>query len=262
MSSKRSTRRVAKTVRDLDLSVPKVIQQGEMQALFEAYDLTPSQQAQMEAFLKELVHEFGNEVTKVQQRRTRADDRKNLTRAIERLSEAQRYLNACGTIGRTIVRNNISNIGEMLSAGWISQAFTEFALPRETYKAIDPRSQFFRSARSEQVYVEENTLQHRRHFARSQNLLLVSATLVEIQQSLSEGLRRGKGRGGRMKAELRHYFIMSLASLWKEIGRDPWATGDFQFPQFSEDVLTYVGWPIPGLRATIRKALQDLSTRS
>jgi hypothetical protein len=255
MSSKRSIRQLAKPVRDLDLNVPKVIQEKDLQELFEAYGLTPSQQTKMAAFLKELIRECGNEITKVQRRRTRAGDRKNLTRAIKRLSEAQRYLKACGPIGETIVRNNISHLGEMLSAGWIRQAFPKFALRKERYEAVNPRSRLTAS-RGEQVYVEEHTLQDRRLFARSKNISLVSAVLGEVHQSLEEALSRGKRRGGRNKAELRSFFIMNLAEVWKQIGRDPWSTGGFQFPQFIEHVLKYVGWPTSGLRATIQKALK------
>jgi hypothetical protein len=261
MSSKRSTRRVAKTVRDLDLSVPKVIQEEDLQALFDAYGLTPSQQTRMAAFLKDLIHEFGNEITKVQKRRTRADDRKNLAHAIERLSEARRYLKACGPIGQAIIRNNISHLGEMFSAGWIRQAFPKFELPNETYKAGNSRSRLT-PRHGEQVYIEEHTVQDRRLFARSQNISLVSAALSEIHQSLEEALRRSKRRGGRNKAELRSYFLMYLAEIWRQIGRDPWATGEFKFPQFSKDVLSYIGWPTSGLRAVISKALADFQTRS
>jgi hypothetical protein len=259
MSVKKSTRRVAKTVRDLDLSIPKPIQQNDLMALFEAYGMTPAQRTQMAASLNDLINVFGTEVTKVQQRRTRADDRKNLAHAIERLSEAQWYLEACGPIGQTIVRNNISKLGEMFSAGWIRREFPEFALSKETYEA-PPRSRMSRS-RGEQVYVEEHSLQERCLFARLQNISLVSAALGEIHQSLEEALRSGKQRGGRNKAELRYYFIMNLAEFWKQIGRDPWATGEFQFPQFCEHVLNYSGWPTSGLRATIRKALEGLSNR-
>ena len=49
MTSKGSACRVAKTVRNLDLNIPKIIQERDLQALFEAYDLTPSQQTQMAA---------------------------------------------------------------------------------------------------------------------------------------------------------------------------------------------------------------------
>jgi hypothetical protein len=258
MSRKRSTPRAANTVRDVDLNIPKDIQEREMQALFEAYGLETNQQLKMASLLKDLIHEFGNEINNIRRRRTRADDRKNLTHAIERLSEAQRYLKACGPIGQTITRKNISYLGEMFSAGWIRQAFPEFELPKETYEAVNSRSRMI--PRVEQVYVEEHTLQERYLFARRQNISLVSAVLGEIQQSLKEALQQGKGRGGRSKAEVRHYFIMNLAEFWKQIGRDPWATGEFR--QFSEHVLNYVGWPTSGLRATINKALADFSTRS
>lgn len=257
MTSKRSTRQIAKTVRDLDLGVPRVIQRSDMQALSEEYGLTPSQQSQMAAFLTDLINEFRNEITNIQQRRTRADDRKSLARAIERLSEAQWYLRACGPIGQTIVRNNISHLGEMLSSSWIRQAFPKFGFPKQTFDTVSPRNR--PSPRGEQVYIEERTLQYRRNLARTQNISLVSAVLREIHQSLEEALRQGKRRGGRTRAELRYYFIMNLAELWKQIGRDPWAAGSFQFSQFSEDVLFYVGWPTTGLRATISKALAGLS---
>ena len=66
MSVKKSTRRVAKTVRDLDLSIPKPIQQNDLMALFEAYGMTPAQRTQMVASLNDLINVFGTEVTKVQ----------------------------------------------------------------------------------------------------------------------------------------------------------------------------------------------------
>lgn len=212
MTSKGSACRVAKTVRDSDLNIPKIIQERDLQALFEAYDLTPSQQTQMAAFLKELIHVFGSEIANRQQRRTRADDRKNLQHATERLSEAQRYLKTCGPIGQTIVRNNISDLGEMFSAGWIRQAFPKFELPKTAYGAVNSRSRLT-PRHGEQVDIEERTVQHRRLFARSQNISFVSAVLGEIRKSLEEALRRGKRRGGRNKAELRSYFIMSFCSV-------------------------------------------------
>lgn len=260
MMSKRAPPRIAKTVRDVDLGIPKAIPQRDMEALFEAHGLTASQQTQTEAFLRKLIHEFGNEITKVRRRRTRADDRKKLKHAIERLSEAQRYLKTCGPIGQTIVRNNISHLGEMFSSSWTRQTFPKFEFPKQTYASVNPRSRT--SPREERVHIEEHTLQYRRQFARSQNISLVSAALGEIHNSLEEALRRGKKRGGRNKAELRPCFIMNLADFWKQIGRDPWATGSFQFPQFCEHVLNYVGWPTTGLRATISKALANLSERS
>jgi hypothetical protein len=182
MTSKRSIRRIVKPVRDSDLDVPKMIQENDLQALFEAYDLTPPQQTQMAALVTKLVHAFGTEIANRQQRRTRADDRKNLRHAAERLSEAQRYLKACGPIGQTIIRNNISDLGEMLSAGWIRQAFPKFELPKETYGAVDPRSRL-PPRHGEQVDIEEHTVRHRRLFASSQNISLASAVLGEIRQS-------------------------------------------------------------------------------
>ncbi len=139
MSSKRSIRRVAKPVRDLDLSIPKIIPAKDLQALFEAYDLTPSQQTRMAAFLEKLIYEFGNEIAKVKQRRTRADDRKKLRNSIERLFQAKRYLKACGPIGQTIIRNNISHLGEMWSANWIRKTFSKFDLPKEMYNTDGQR---------------------------------------------------------------------------------------------------------------------------
>jgi hypothetical protein len=261
MSSKRSINRVAKPVRDLDLRIPRIIQEKDLLALSDAYDLTLSQQIQMADFLNKLIPAFGAAITKRRRLRTRADDRKNLENAIERLSEAQRYLKACGPIGQAIIRSNISHLGEMFSASWIHQAFPKFELPNELYKAANSRSRFT-PRHGEQVYIEEHTVQDRRLFARSQNISLVSAALNEIHKSLEEALRRGKKRGGRNKAELRSYFIMNLAEFWKQIGRDPWITGAFEFPQFSEDVLNYTGWPTSGLRPVIGKALAILATRS
>jgi hypothetical protein len=244
------------------LNIPKDIQEKELQALFEAYGLETNQRLKMASLLKNLIGEFENEIKKIRKRRTRSDDRKNLRHAIERLSESQRYSKACGPIGQTIIINNISHVGEMLSAGWIRQAFPEFfELPKETCKAVNSRSRLT-PRYGEQVYVEEHTVQDRRLFARSQNKYLISAVLEEIQQSLEKALRQSKELGGRRKAEIRHYFIMNLAEFWRQIGRDPGATGAFQFPQFCEDVVKYVGWPASGLRATIRKALKDFATRS
>ncbi|MCK1656935.1 hypothetical protein [Bradyrhizobium sp. 151] len=240
--------------------IPKAIPQRDMEALFEAYGLTSSQGTQMEAFLMKLIHEFGNEIIRLRRRRTRADDRKKLTHAIARLSEAQRYLKTCGPIGRTIVRNNISHLGEMFSFSWARKAFPAPEFPKQPYASVNPRSR--RSPREERVHIEEHTLQYRRQLARSQNIALVSAALGHIHNSLEEALRQGKSRGGRNKAELRSYFVMNLADFWQQIGRDPCATGSFEFPQFSEHVLRYVGWPTSGLRPTIRKALAGLSERS
>jgi hypothetical protein len=221
----------------------------------------------MTASLKKLIHEFGIEITKNKKRSTRADDLKNLRKASDRLLETQRYLKTCGPIGRAMIRSNISHVGAMLSANWIRQTFSEFDPPREIYNADGQRRAGAevagrRFARGEQVYVEEHTLRHRYFFARRQNISLVSAVLSEIQQSLDEALRGGKERGGRRKAVIRHYFIISLAEFWQQMGRDPWAKGAFEFPQFSEHVLSYVGWPTSGLRATLRKALEDFSARS
>jgi hypothetical protein len=257
MSSKKSTQ----PVRDVDLNIPKNIQEDELQALFEAYGLTTNQRLKMAFLLKNRIDYFGKQIKQLRKRRTRADDRKNLRHTVKKLLEAQHYLKACGPIGQTIIRNNISHLGEMFSAGWIRQAFPEFELPKETYKAVNSRSRLT-PRHGEQVFVEEHTVQDRHFLARSQNISLVSAALGAIQQSLEAALRQGKERGGRRKAELRHYFIMDLAESWKQIGRDPWATGAFEFPQFSEAVLDCVGWPTSGLRAMIRKALEDFSTRS
>jgi len=256
MSSKRSTQRAALTVRDVDLKIPRDIQEKDLQALSEAYGLTKSEQRQMAAFLKELIYEFGGHISKVRQGRTRFEDRNNLADAIKQLSRARWHLEACGPVGRTVARNNLSHLGEMFSAGWICQTFPKSAhIPsKEIYEAVNPRSRLTPRF-GEQVYVEEHTLQNRRLFARSLNITLVSAVLCEIQQSLEEALRRDKKSGGRSEAKLRSYFIMNLAEFWKQIGRDPFATGKFKFSQFSEHVLNYVGWPTTGLRATIKKAL-------
>jgi hypothetical protein len=249
-------------VRDVDLNIPKDIQEEQLQALFDAYGLETNQRLKMASLLKDLIDVFGIQIKKIRNRRTRSDDRKNLGNAIERLSEAHRYLKACGPIGQTIILNNISHVGEMLSAGWMRQAFPElFELPKETYKAISSKSRLTPKY-GEQVYVEEHTVQHRRLFARSLHISLVSAVLDEIKQSLERALRRSKELGGRRKAEIRHVFIMNLAEFWRRIGRDPMATGAFQFPQFCENVIEYVGWPASGLRAAIRKALEDYATRS
>lgn len=238
MSRKRSTPPATKPVRDLDLPVPKQIQEEQLKDLFEAYDLDPKQRLEMTSQLKDLINAIGSSIKRIREQHTRSDDRKNLRHAIERLSEAQRSLKACGPIGQTIIINNISHFGEMLSAGWMRQAFPEL------------------------IEHPKHTVQNRRLFARSLHISLVSAVLEGIQQSLERALRQSKELGGRRKAQIRHVFIMNLAVFWGRIGRDPMATGAFQFPQFCENVIEYVGWPASGLRATTRKALKDFATRS
>ncbi|MCP1746471.1 hypothetical protein ABIF65_008562 [Bradyrhizobium japonicum] len=258
MASKRSASGVAKTVRDVDLSPPRAIRDHDFLALSGSYGLTSTKQAQVEVFLKMLIDEFRIEVAKIRKQRTRADDRKNLKRAIECLSNAKFHLDACGRIGRTITRDSISDLGQMLTAGWISRASPKFGLPKQSYNIASRGREL---PRAERVYIEEHTLQHRRLFARSENISLVSAVLREIQSSLDEALRRGTNRGGRREAVFRYYFMLNLAEVWKQIGRDPRTAGAFQFPQFCEDVLVYIGWPTSGLRAIIRKAVAHSMSR-
>ncbi|WP_182869567.1 hypothetical protein [Bradyrhizobium diazoefficiens] len=229
-----------------------------MQALFESYGFTSNEKAEVAVFLKTLIDEFRNEMTGIRERRTRAHDRKNLKRAIKYMSDAKYHLDACGLIGRTIARDSISDLGQMLTAGWICRASPKFELPKESYN-ITSRGRG--SPRAERVYIEEHTLQHRRLFARSESLPLVSAVLREIQSSLDEALRRDANRGGRREAVFRYYFVLKLAELWKRIGRDPRPAGPFRFSQFSEDVLGYIGWPTSGLRPQIRKAVAHSMSR-
>ncbi|WP_441232777.1 hypothetical protein [Bradyrhizobium sp. 1200_D9_N1_1] len=229
-----------------------------MQALFEAYGLTSTEQDQVAVFLKTLIDEFKNEMTRIRGQRTRDDDRKHLTRAKDYLSKAKYYLDACGLIGRTMTRDSISDLGQMLTAGWISHASPKFGLPKESYNIASRGREL---PRAERVYIEEHTLQHRRLFARSENISLVSAVLREIQSSLDEALRRGTNRGGRREAVFRYYFVLNLAEVWKQIGRVLRTAGDFQFPQFCEDVLGYIGWPTSGLRAIVRKAVAHSMSR-
>ena len=149
----------------------------------------------------------------------------------------------------------------MLSTDWLRHAFPKFDLPKELYRAGRSGSRLI-PRHGEPVDIEEHTIQYRRLFVRSQPTSLVATVLEAIDQSLKEALRNGKKRAGRKNAELRIYFIMNLASLWEAIGRDPLANGPYQFPQFSEHVLNYVGWPTSGLTSVIRKARTNLVARS
>jgi hypothetical protein len=258
-----SKQRKADVLKDSDFPIPNKVSRIALQELLEAHGFTVAETIVMSARLDALVEEYSTHMREQHGLRPAIDDKKNLKESVKKISDAIWHLNGCGPIGRQIARSGTSSLGEMLTVSWLRNAFPDADdLPsRESPDAGGIRTISARSTpvrlRSKPVYIEERTREARYYFAREHSLSLIGAVLREIESSLNEALRLSKSPGGRNPCKFRHYFIINLAVIWKEIGRDIRGTGPFAFPQFCEHIFEAIGWRVDGIKRAIDKALAD-----
>jgi hypothetical protein len=249
-----------KRLTDAHFPAPKQLSDSELVEVLEAHGFDDDQIKRMSLFLKTSINLLDSDMKSARRRKTRKADLNNLKASAKKIHDAIWHLQRCGFYGRQMARGSLAPLGEMFAVSWLREAFPDAdSLPSREYPdAVGARTHPVREGprfRGNPVYIEERTREARYHFARKQNLSLVSAALNEIKKSLDGTLQSGKK--GREPCMFRHVFLINLALGWKGFGRDPHGQEQFGFRDFCEHIFESIEWPLVGIKRAIDKALTD-----
>ena len=170
-------------------------------------------------------------------------------------------LKALGPSGHLAFKASAPIVARMLAAQWIIDNFPDddYA-PRKSFppSSFQGRQSHREPLRGQKYFIEEQTLEARLQFVSHRPEKAATAALKAIAEGLDRTLRaiehQPRYRGGQKPLIHRHYFIVNLADLWTDLGREVSAGPTSQFAAFCESVASAIGWPTDGMNSAVADA--------
>ncbi len=254
----------SETFRDADQPFPKAISLQGLKAFFDDYNFNEAAREKVSSSLQQIITGYAKHMRSVREGRSHSDDRENLKVIAKLLSEARKQMESLGPLGKRMVREESTVIGNVISAGWVHDTFFGEAL-------VPDRQVYGRPAgtrpgpRDEMVYVEEHTIDARRGAARNKSTQLMAALLAELEDVLHKTVSANRKKGGRNPTPLRTDFIINLAKCLQDAGFDPLDRNSRSIRaseimiQFSAEIFEQINWSNQGLVSAAHKAVAEYS---
>jgi hypothetical protein len=252
---------MAKKVRADQFLKPLQISARDFRALCETFHILPQDRERTKSWLDEMVVQFGGWMTREKQQPDRASDHDRLKAAYASIMEVAAALKTLGPSGRSAFKASAPIVARMLAAQWISDNFPddEHAPRKSSLPSPSQGRQLRREPlRGQKYFIEEQTLEARVQFVSRRPENAATAALKTIAEGLDRSLRaieyQPRYWGGQKPLIHRHYFIVNLADLWVDLGREVSAGPKSQFAAFCESVASAIGWPTDGMNSAVADA--------
>jgi hypothetical protein len=240
-----------------ELKIPKKLGADDFNELCAQYKILFSLQRTAKERLDDIVSEFANWMEGERQQPNRSSDRKHLKQALTHFEKARTEIDKLGPSGSRAMREVSRSVALMLSAEWIRENF-----PGDIYAPQKPgRGRDGEIPERGGRFIEEDTRNARQGFVFRRPAKTITAMLKTIEAGFDAALsalgRQPGSKGGRKPLTYRHYLIINLAEIWRDLGNQVSTGPKSDFAAFCEGVAVSIGWPTDGMSAAIADALED-----
>jgi hypothetical protein len=247
-----------KVIRAVDLEPPGPISNEDFELICRVFQIPKEQRDGVRDFLADAVAGFREVMGRERTLPSRKEDRLALTRAIDRLRQAENLLKQIkGPAGRRALRLAGRQIAPAVSNAWLQRRFpNDLEAPSETrppadYSPLRPSlrdADWLREA-------ENRLLDYRVDFMERRGGTAIAKLIADEITVLEEGRRLIVHLpDGRRPLTHRRYMLAALAHLWRRLGRRP-TSGASSFGAFCEVVFRAIGWPTKGVNSALPSAI-------
>jgi hypothetical protein len=251
-------------LRSADFRVPIKITDLDFDEICGTFKIPSSHRSEVKERLDALVRDFGEKMTGETRQPARKSDRKRLENALSYVKKAAAQADKLGQSGRLAMRTISGSVAPMLSAKWLNeQFFDDDFVPQKSPlpSSSGTRPPEHRPARTEEYFIEENSLEARFEFVQQRPEKTTRTVLKEIEKALARALRsfdlQPQSSGGREPLTYRKYLVMNLAEIWTFSRGKVSGSAGSDFTHFCGVVAESIGWPTDGMESAVPKAIKD-----